>query len=610
MPSSCRSVALALLVCALAPARGRAQADALPPVTVYSPAVANQVPAGTFAMPVSALRFEPLADIQPRNMAEAQADVTLRGDTFESTGMILGDIAVSDPQTGHYLTELPVSPSMLGSPRVLTGADHALESFNATGGSIAYGWRPIQNAGFANVSAGTDALLRAETYAGGKLASDPRLRADADVAHSEGNGTVDFGDFRFDRSCARLQWDGQDSRADLFAGYQASVFGWPNLYTPFNSDESENIQTVLVLGDARLDLGGGDTASVAGFYRRNKDDYAYNRFAPLGPVHPYQHTTWEYGASAGGHWQRGMLSLDARAEATTDALRSTSLVFGPYHDRTMERVTLLPRASWDEGDGALAVAAGAGWDASDRAASAVLPVVEVERTWRSGALRRLYASTSGTSQLASYTALDSSPAGGLFRGNPSLGRSVSRDTEAGMSGSVLGLDVQSDVFYRRDANLVDWTYLNGVFGRSANPVNIGTTGVEVVARRSWDRLSLVFGYTALGKTSDYEGAAVTASFYALNYARQRLTAALVAALPGNLELRWDNAARIQAPDALRTQGGSSAVVSAVGLDWRPGGSRTLDLSVQVDNLWNSAYQSVPSVPASRRQLSFGATLGW
>src|SRR5271165_5564305 len=100
-------------------------------VTVVSPSVANQAPAGTFAMPVSALRYEPLVDIEPRNMAEAQSDVTIRGDTFENTGLKVGALSIFDPQTGHYLTELPVAPAMLGAPEILTGAGHAIDTMNS-----------------------------------------------------------------------------------------------------------------------------------------------------------------------------------------------------------------------------------------------------------------------------------------------------------------------------------------------------------------------------------------------------------------------------------------------------------------------------------------------
>jgi hypothetical protein len=582
----------------------------LPAVMVNSQEIANQTPAGTFSMPVSALRYEPLLDIQPRNMAEAQSDVTVRGDTFESTGLQLGAMSVTDPQTGHYLMELPVAPAMLGAPTVLTGSDEAFQAMNSTGGSVAYGWRPVATSGFASAGLGTDGLDREEAYQGYAAPGASHLAADADWSHAAGNGTVPFGDFHFDRADARVEWVAPASQTDLFAGYQASFFGWPNLYTPFDSDETENLETVLIAANNREELAGGGTFEAGAFYRRNKDDYAFSRFAPLGPVHPYQHTTWESGAAAGGRQEVAGVFINYHAEVTSDSLRSTSLTFGPYHSRTLEKLALVPEAQWAADGGAVTLKAGATYDDSDRADGTLAPVAELSRTWASGALQRLYLSASTVSEMPSYTALDSSPAGGLFRGNPDLGRETSHNVEAGAAGSLLGWSGHAAVFYRRDDDLVDWTYLNGVFGRSANAVDVDTEGAEVEARRSWGNATLVLGATVLAKDANYLGAPVTASFYALNYARERVTAAVTLQLTETLVLRMDNAARIQAPDSLRTQGGNDALTSSLGLSWSPRAARGLEISALADNLWNSAFQSVPSVPASRRQLSFSATYHW
>ena len=137
MKSTQASLATVFMAAALAgAARAQDESATLPPVVVYSPSVANQAPAAAFSMPVSVLRYEPLLDIEPRNMAEAQSDVTIRGDTFENTGLQLGALSIFDPQTGHYLTELPVAPAMLGAPGLLTGPDHAERTLDSTVGSV------------------------------------------------------------------------------------------------------------------------------------------------------------------------------------------------------------------------------------------------------------------------------------------------------------------------------------------------------------------------------------------------------------------------------------------------------------------------------------------
>src|SRR5262249_2098234 len=146
--------------------------------------------------------------------------------------------------------------------------------------------------------------------------------------------------------------------------------------------------------------------------------------------------------------------------------------------------------------------------------------------------------------------------------------------------------------------------------RAASAVDLETTGAEIVLQRSWSACDLVLGYTVLGKSSDYRGAAVDASFYALNYARQRLTAAITARLGHGFEMRLDNVARIQASNLLRTTGGDSALTSSLNVTYRPISWRGLSLNVQADNLWNSHFQEIPAVPAASRQISGGVNYAW
>ncbi len=600
---------LALLSLALTPALF-AQVSSLPTVTIYSPSIANQSPAAAFAMPVSALRYEPLVDLETRNLPEAQSDITIRGNIFENTGIKIGSSSLFDPQTGHYLGELPIAPEMLGAPTILTGTDHAIETMNSTVGAVAYGWRPISGNGAVSAAVGNDGLLREEVYDGSAAREGSGiLAADADWSHADGNGTVDFGDFDFNRVNGRIQYRTNFSQTDLFAGYQTSFLGWPNLYTPFNSDETDSLQTILLLANHHQNLGNGQFLELGAFWRRNKDDYAFNRFAPLGPTHPFQHTTWIEGVSGGGLFDIGPLLLDVHAEATADDIKSTSLIFGPFHRRDLEKVAVVPEYVIPAAGGSWIAKAGATEDRSSRDPSALSPIADLSRTWTGAGLQRLYASYAVTTQLPSYTALKSSPTAGLFFGNQNLGRETSRNDELGGEGTLDGWTLHAAGFYRRDENLVDWTYLNGVFGRTANAVSISTYGAEITARHSWTYVDLVLGYTYLTKNPDYQGALVTASFYALNYARDRATLALTIHLTQDVELRSDSEARIQEADALRV-GSNDAFMERLGIHYHPSEYRGWDFSVQVDNLSGSSFQEIPAVPAPGRQFSFSVGYAW
>ena len=129
-------------------------AEELPALTVMGQETANQRPVTTFETPLSNLDFDPRVDLQSRNMAEAQGDISIRGGTFENTGVQVGSATLLDPQTGHYTTELPIAPEMLGEPKVLTGADNALRGFNSNVGTVSYSWSEITNGGSLTIGGG------------------------------------------------------------------------------------------------------------------------------------------------------------------------------------------------------------------------------------------------------------------------------------------------------------------------------------------------------------------------------------------------------------------------------------------------------------------------
>jgi hypothetical protein len=594
-----------------------ASADApveLSPVTVYSPLVANQEPVGTFAMPVTALRYEPLVDVQARNLAEGQADVSIRGGTFENTGFSIGALPIYDPQTGHYFGELPVAPAMLGAPVVQTGANSAAAGWNATAGTIGYSWQPVRSGGYVSAGAGDNSLVRGDAYAG--YASDQKvfgrtLAADVNIAASQGDGTREFGYHDFARYNARLQLRDDVSQTDLFAGYQSKDFSWVNLYTPFNRQETENLKTELYALNHRINHGAdGDYFQGGVYYRKNRDHYsipsfAFNNF----------HTTRVYGAGFDGRITvTEPLALRYRAGAVADDIHSSALVVGPTNGRYDDRTQVYAGVFADhttalDGGRELVLTAGANLDASNREDSAVSPVVEIALVNEQGALRRVYASYAQSTQLPTYTALNSNNLGGLFAGNRDLERSLASNFELGAQARAGSWDLSAALFFRHDHDLVDWTYSFATpNSRTATAVDIDTFGFETVARRSFKPFDLVFSYAWLDKNDDF-GPGVDASFYALNYAEHRLTAAIIARLGAGFELRMDNEARIQADNELRTRN-DDVILSSLGLYYAVPCVKGLTLSAQVDNLWNTYYEEVPLVPGSRREVSFGARYTW
>lgn len=586
----------------------------LDPVETVSQRIALEESFSTFTMPVSALRYEPLVDLQTRNSAESQGDVTIRGGIFENTGFIVGSATLYDPQTGHYFAEIPISPKMLSTATILTGSENAFSGFNSSVGTVNYQWRMIQPMQEFALGFGEDGYWYSSVYGAHVAESEDgnQWGIDAEVSHSESDGPIADGDHEFDRLSLRFQRSDHHSRTDLFFGYQDKFFGWPNLYTPFGVPETEDIQTSLVFLNHRMDHG-DFYWRVSGYYRENDDDYEFDRRDP-GVFNPYEHTTKVVDLAVEGGWTFESWSVLAKTEWLEDAIESTSLTFGTFDSRTYVKGSLLVETDWSDDAGKLwSLLGGLSFDDNNRGASDVSPMARLEVTGIPGFGEQttLYADVSRSTQVPGYNAIASNPAGGLFRGNPNLGREFATNYELGLMTQSGNLTLQTAVFLREDRDLVDWTFAFDVFGRTANNVDIDTTGVELVASYDLEKGRIILGYTGLSKDEDYGLANVDASFYALNYARHRVNLAFIYELLPGFEIRSDNSFRVQRENVLRTADTPhETVISSLGLFYFPESVKGLELSLAVTNLWDSDFEEIPSVPASPRQISLNMVYRW
>jgi len=563
----------------------------------------------TYSMPVSELRYLPQVDIQSRNSSESQGDVSIRGGIFENTGFQLAGITLMDPQTGHYAAEIPVATRMLEAAEVLTGSANAFSGMNSSVGTIAMDWAAMSPGGELSVGYGEENTWHASLYQAWVQESEDGSRwgFDFETSHSESDGLVQYGDHEYHRYNLRFQRSTKHSKTDVFAGYQSKFFGWWNLYTPYNVPETEDLNTSLIMLSHRQDLGDGQL-SFSAYYRRNLDDYEFDRTRP-GLYNPYEHETQVKAASVQWDQLQGEWLWSARLEAWQDDIESTSLLSGYFDTRDYWKLAVAAERAWSlTGEWNGLVRGGLSFDDTSRDGSAVSPLLrwEVSRRGEDGEQQVFYADLSRSTQVAGYTAIASSPTGGLFRGNQDLGREHADNYELGYVWKRGALQLQAAAFYRKDSDLVDWTY-SGSGGRQANHVDIDSFGVEAFGTWNYEGGHVSLGYTALSKDEDYGDATVVASFYALNYARHRFTVSWVQQLAAGLDVRLDHEYRVQEANALRSNDVDDALIGSVGLFYTPEFADGLELNVTVENLWDSDFEEVPAVPASPRFISCGAT---
>jgi len=75
-------------------------------------------------------------DVRQRGAQGVQADVSIRGGTFEQTLVLINGIRMSDPQTGHHMMNLPLSVEDIERIEIIKGPAARMYGQNAFSGAI------------------------------------------------------------------------------------------------------------------------------------------------------------------------------------------------------------------------------------------------------------------------------------------------------------------------------------------------------------------------------------------------------------------------------------------------------------------------------------------
>jgi len=584
-------------------------------ITVESSTTANTKPVGTFGSPVSNLEYDPRVDLQSRNMAEAQADVTIRGGIFENTGFRIGSATLLDPQTGHYFAEIPIAQEMLTNASVLTGADNALFGVNSSVGTVSRNWTQIKSAGSASIGAGNNGFNLQRVHSGVSIALDDSpgwtLGLEGEFSRSESDGTIENGDHDFQRVSGRIQLVGPSSQTDLFFGSQDKFFGWPNMYTPFNVNETEDLETQLLILNHKQEYAKNSTFEISAYYRNNKDHYVFSRENP-DVFQAFHETDVKSIAFSGRHAQTEEFALNYSAQFIADSIESTTLE-NNFTSRNYYKFSVLPEYLMElKDDQTLTFRLGAAFDDTNRDDSQVSLIGDI--SWDTvnadDTSQTVYLSYAQASQVAGYTAIAGSNTGGLFRSNYNLERETTNNIELGLALDRDTWRLDSAIFYRQDKDLTDWTYsLNSTSARSANPVDIDTLGLELLATKRFDHAEIITSYTFLEKSEDYGAADIDASFYALNFPDHRVTLGFIWHPTDIVEVRVDNEWRKQEENTLRN-GDDDALFTHLSLKVSPSQIKGLDIVLAADNLWDESFEEVPGTPGRGEQYTISATYSW
>lgn len=225
------------------------------------------------------LSYQAGVDIRQRGPAGVQADIGIRGGSFEQTLVLLNGIKMSDPQTGHHLLNVPLMQDNLERIEVLKGPAARIYGQNAYAGAVNFVTKvPETNA------------IRFRGYGGDFATWGGNLSASFNngihghylsIGRDRSNGYRHNTDYKMLNGFYQGEFNvGKNSRFDVIAAATQRKFGANGFYaSPAATEQYEEVRTAV--------------ASVAYTYknekwkisprfswRNNRDRYDYLRDDP------------------------------------------------------------------------------------------------------------------------------------------------------------------------------------------------------------------------------------------------------------------------------------------------------------------------------------------
>lgn len=299
-------------------------------------------------LPVStvteALRWAAGVDLQARS--PAQADLSVRGGSFEQVLVLVDGVPVSDAQTGHFDLDLTLPLEQVERIEIVRGPASSLHGTDAMSGVVnVVTRRPgATTQGQVRVEAGSfDGTLGAFR---GQLPIGQRWRVAASVQADRSDGHRPGVDHRARLLHTRLEGEVAGGRLDVQAGWASRDFGADGFYAPQPSYEETRTQTLAVSWSGPVR---GIETQARAFQRTHDDDFILRRADP--EFYRNVHTSRQWGAELSGRLELGPgISVVSGAQAIRHELTSTNLGerdenrAGAFVELGMEREALTLRA--------------------------------------------------------------------------------------------------------------------------------------------------------------------------------------------------------------------------------------------------------------------------
>lgn len=480
----------------------------------------------------AALRLAPSVDIRERGGRGAQADISIRGGSFDQTMVLLNGIDFTDARTGHQSHALPVDLDCISSVELVDG----LPGVGAYAGAVNIRTAPLRPTYLRFEGAGGQQGYAYANLSGAVTAK--RFSVLGAASYRRSDGYRHNTDFDNTNAFVRATYDAV--RAGFFdfqAGWQRRSFGSNGFYAAYNPDQWERTSTALA-SLRWLKTAGRFAFGASASYRKNLDRYDWTRGEAMN-----RHATDNVGMRAwsDAKWAGGVTSIGG--DYTFNHIYSTNLgepLAVPHGDYTHAKA---------RHTGNLWLRHAVAWRQIDAAASAGVSLTPYGQSalwglsagWRPAEEVHLSAGASQSMRLPTFT--------DLYYTSPAQINNLDLVPEHAVTYR-LGVDyrkrcwnVSLQTYYRAGRDIIDWVWREELDDKwhSEQSSRLDTFGAELSAGYAVEkgflrRLMVSYGYTTTDRRTDAitqsamdflrHKAALTAEVHFL----QRFTLALTASV--------------------------------------------------------------------------------
>lgn len=453
-------------------------------------------------------------DIRKRGANGVQADISVRGSSFEQVLILVNGIRINDSQTGHNSMNIPFDLASVEKIEIVKGPAARRFGQNAYAGVINIITKPSSDENIVFTASGGDF----KTYSLGVGANFGNTRSSnfIQVNSSSSDGYRYNTDYKINNIFYQNRYKIENGNVNFQAGIQEKKFGANGFYaTPAAKDQYEETQASIVsLGiDKNYEKWGLNSAV---YWRRGQDMYEYIRNKP--EIYRNMHIGNNFGAELNGSYRSDLGTTGLGLELRKEFLASNNL---GHRERFVTQVFFEHHFSFLENK--LNISPGISWANYDTDGNFFYPGLDLGFDFSEH--HKIYGNIAKVNRIPTFT--DLYYVSKTEAGNPNLKPENAISAEVGYRFQKHNFLGKISGFLRDSDNSIDWSKQNANdIWRAKNIGKIKTKGVEVELAQHFNSFlkSYSVGYTFL--ESNYEQPTGLLSRYVMENLKHQFVAKL------------------------------------------------------------------------------------